>query len=233
MNTASESPLKSVLVWDAPVRVFHWLMVLSFAGAYLSAESERWRLLHISLGYTMAALVAFRVVWGLVGTRYARFAEFMRGPRTVATYVQGILQGQPKAYTGHNPAGAVAIAMLLLLTLVIAATGWATLNEVGGKALEELHEGGANLMLAVVAVHLCGVVLSSWLHKTNLVQAMVTGRKPAAPQAGIRSPWYSVAAVLLVAVAGFWYYQWQSAPLQGTAAATPASAARGHDGDDD
>ena len=90
MNTTSASPAdapdrrgtagRRVLVWDAPVRVFHWLMVLSFAGAYLTAESERWRLLHVTLGYTMAGLVVFRMLWGLVGTRHARFASFVRGP---------------------------------------------------------------------------------------------------------------------------------------------------------
>lgn len=80
MNATSASPAKPlpsqrILVWDAPVRVFHWLMVLSFAGAYLTAESERWRLAHVTLGYTMAGLVGLRLVWGLIGTRYARFSE--------------------------------------------------------------------------------------------------------------------------------------------------------------
>src|SRR6476619_3658006 len=83
---------RGILVWDAPVRVFHWLMVLAFAGAYLSAESERWRLLHVTLGYTMAGLVAFRIVWGLVGTRHARFSRFVRGPAAVAGYVRGLIQ---------------------------------------------------------------------------------------------------------------------------------------------
>lgn len=90
MNTTSASraeaqpestAAREVLVWDAPVRVFHWLMVLSFAGAYVTAESERWRLLHVTLGYTMAGLLAFRVVWGLVGTRHARFASFVQARR--------------------------------------------------------------------------------------------------------------------------------------------------------
>ena len=106
MNTTSESraeapadvpaavgPTRKVLVWDAPVRVFHWLMVFSFAGAYLTAESERWRLLHVSLGYTMAGLVAFRIVWGLIGTRHARFSDFVRGPVAIARYVGGMLRG--------------------------------------------------------------------------------------------------------------------------------------------
>jgi cytochrome b len=241
MNTPSASPADTpagspgqtpILVWDAPVRLFHWLMVICFAGAYLSAESERWSLLHISLGYTMAGLVGFRLLWGVVGTRYARFAEFLRGPRAVVGYVQAMLRGTPRPYTGHNPAGALAIVALLLLTLVVTASGWATFNEVAGKVVEELHEGAANLMLALVAVHVAGVVVASWLHKTNLIRAMVTGRKPGPPEQGIRSAWRGLAAVLLLAVCGFWYYQWQSAPLQG-AALSQASKDHGHNDKDD
>ena len=73
-----------VLVWDAPVRVFHWLLAASFIGAFVTAESERWRLLHVTLGYTVGGLVVFRLLWGLLGTRHARFAGFVRGPRTKA-----------------------------------------------------------------------------------------------------------------------------------------------------
>ncbi|HET7525957.1 MAG TPA: cytochrome b/b6 domain-containing protein, partial [Burkholderiaceae bacterium] len=120
MNIASASraderpgPVKPVLVWDAPVRVFHWLMVLSFAGAYLTAESERWRLLHVTLGYTMAGLLAFRIVWGLIGTRHARFASFVRGRAAVMRYLRSLLGGRPEHHAGHNPAGAWAIVALL------------------------------------------------------------------------------------------------------------------------
>ena len=70
----TDSITRRILVWDAPTRLFHWLLALSFLGAYLTAESEQWRLVHITLGYTMAALVGFRLVWGMVGTRYARFS---------------------------------------------------------------------------------------------------------------------------------------------------------------
>lgn len=123
MSPPSDNPLpndpgsRKILVWDAPVRVFHWLMVLSFAGAYLSAESERWQLLHVTLGYTMAGLVVFRILWGLIGTQHARFSAFVHGPRTVVRYLGTLLRGRPEHYTGHNPAGALAIVALLMLTL--------------------------------------------------------------------------------------------------------------------
>jgi cytochrome b len=216
-----------ILVWDAPVRVFHWLMVLSFFGAYVTAESERWRLLHGTLGYTMAGLVGFRIVWGLIGTRHARFASFVRGPAAVMRYLRSLLQGRAEHHTGHNPAGALAIVALLVLTVAVAATGWATYNEVGGKWLEELHEGAANLMLTIVGVHVLAVVLSSWLHRENLVGAMISGRKPGAPQDGVRSAWRSVAALMLAAVLGFWWQQWRDAP-DTSLAAQPAVSAKHH-----
>ena len=201
-----------ILAWDAPVRVFHWLLVLSFAGAYLTAESERWRLIHVSLGYTLGGLVAFRILWGLMGTRYARFASFVRGPSAVMRYLRSLLSGKPEHHVGHNPAGAVAIVLLLLSSLVIVGTGWATYNDVGGNWIGELHEGASSFMLAVVGVHVAGVVLASWLHRENLVGAMVNGKKEGAPNEGIRKTWSPLAVIIVVAVLGFWWLQWQSAP---------------------
>ncbi|HSN19777.1 MAG TPA: cytochrome b/b6 domain-containing protein, partial [Usitatibacter sp.] len=214
MSTTSESRAEapSTLVWDAPVRVFHWLMVLAFAGAYLTAESERFRLVHVTLGYTMAGLVAFRLVWGLVGTRHARFASFVRGPREIGRYIGSILRGRPEHHAGHNPAGAVAIIALLALTAIVALSGWATYEELGGHWLEETHEAIANAMLAIVGVHIAGVVLGSLVHREKLVAAMVTGRKAAAPGEGIRRAWRSVAAMLLAGVLAFWWTQFQGAP---------------------
>ncbi len=215
-----------ILVWDAPVRVFHWLMVLSFAGAYLTAESERWRLVHVSLGYTLGGLVAFRVLWGLLGTRYARFASFVRGPAAVMRYLSSIARGRPEHHVGHNPAGALAIVLLLLLSVATVASGWANYNDLGGHWLEELHEVMANLMLTVVGVHVAGVVVGSWLHRENLVRAMLTGRKEGAPNEGIRWTWRPLALVLLAAVLGFWWLQWQSAPATASSGTVATEAAK-------
>ena len=215
MNTVSASPAERprTLVWDAPVRVFHWLMVACFAVAWLSGDSERWKLVHITAGYTMAGLVAFRVLWGLVGTRHARFADFVRGPRAVAAYLGSLLRRQPEHHAGHNPAGGLAILALLAFALLITATGWANYNELSGEWLEEVHEALATGMLVLVLVHVVAVIVSSRLHRENLVAAMVHGRKPVPPREGIRGAWRSVAAVLLAAVLGFWWLQWQSAPV--------------------
>jgi cytochrome b len=200
-------------------------MVLCFAGAWLTAETERWRLLHLTLGYTMAGLVAFRLVWGLVGSRHARFSSFVRGPAAVARYLRGLLRGRPEHFVGHNPAGALAIVGLLGLVGVVTLSGWAAINEVGGEWVAGLHEFAAQAMLALVGLHLVGVVLSSWLHRENLVGAMVNGRKPGAPGDGIRNAWRVVAAGVLIAVISFWCWQWRDAPAAAVAAAVVAPAA--------
>lgn len=205
---AAESGARKILVWDLPVRVFHWLLVLSFAGAYLTAESERWRLVHVTLGYTMAGLVVFRILWGFAGTRYARFSSFVRGPQAVKRYLGSLLSRKPEHHTGHNPAGAVAIVALLLLALGVAASGWATYNEVSGDWLEEVHEAAANVMLAIVGMHVAAVILSSLLHGENLVRTMITGCKTGKPEEGIRGAWRTVGALMLAAVLGFWWVQW-------------------------
>jgi len=213
-----------VLVWDLPVRVFHWLLALSFAGAWITAESERWRLLHVTLGYTLGGLIVFRVLWGLVGSRHARFDDFVRGPRAVLRYLGALLRGRPEHHVGHNPAGAVAIVGMLGLGALTVASGWALYNGIGGELFEDLHEAAANTMVAVVVAHIAGVLLASRVHHENLIGAMFSGRKPASPEDGIRSAWRSVAALMLVAVLGFWAWQWQVAPAAGGLAAAGADA---------
>jgi cytochrome b len=217
-----ETPPAPVRVWDAPVRVFHWLLVLSFAGAYLTAESERWRLVHVTLGYTVGGLVAFRLVWGLIGTRHARFANFVRGPRAVLAYLQSLLNRQPAHHTGHNPAGAAAIVALLVLAMLTVGFGWATYEDLGGEWLAELHETAGNLMLAVVGVHLGGVLAGSWLHRENLVRAMFSGRKRGRHDEAIRRNFGLLAALLLAAVLAYWVLAWRDAPTPNAAAAPVA-----------
>ena len=195
---------QSILVWDLPVRIFHWLLAACFVGAFATGDSERWRDIHIMLGYTMLILIAFRVLWGFVGSRYARFGTFAFGPGRVAQYLRSLLGTKPEHHVGHNPAGSWAIYLLLGLALTAGITGYATLNELGGEWLEELHEGAANAMLAVVLVHIAGVIASSLRHHENLVRGMITGRKIGAVAEGIRKPHRIVAVLLLAGVIGFW-----------------------------
>ena len=166
-------------IWDLPVRVFHWMLVLTFAGAFVTAESERVRDVHVALGYAFAGLVAFRLAWGIVGSRHARFASFLRGPRAVMRYLASLVTRAPEHHDGHNPAGGWAIVAMLALGAVIAASGYAIYADAGPHVIEELHEGAAEAMLALVVLHVIAVIASSVLHRENLVAAMITGDKPA------------------------------------------------------
>jgi cytochrome b len=193
-----------VLVWDLPTRLFHWLLAASFFGAYLISESERWRAVHALLGYTAAGLVAFRLVWGVVGTRYARFTGFAWSPSAVRSYLRSLVAGMPKHYIGHNPAGSWAVLGLLVMVAATAVSGWAVLNEVGPEWLEEVHEFSANSTIALVALHVAAVIVSSVVHRENMVRAMVTGTKRAASAAAAAGPRRWVAAVLASAVVALW-----------------------------
>jgi cytochrome b len=197
-----KNKIEKILVWDLPVRFFHWSLALSFAVAYLSSESERWQLVHITSGYVLAALIVFRLIWGFIGSRYARFSEFVRGPGAIKDYLLGLLRLRPPHYTGHNPAGAVAVLALLSLGLVTAASGWANFNEIGGKLLEELHEGAASIMLAVVGIHVAAVLLTSLLHRENLVASMIHGFKRGSTSLGIPRPYWGVALAVLALIGG-------------------------------
>ena len=173
MNT-QENRLR---VWDLPTRVFHWSLVASFAIAFLTAESEKLRDVHVVAGYTLAGLIAFRLLWGFIGGGYSRFAEFLPTPQKLIDYIKSLVNGKPQHYVGHNPAGAVAIFLLLGFGFVAAASGWATYENIGGHFMEELHEGASNGMMAIVVIHIAGVIVSSWLHHENLILAMITGWK--------------------------------------------------------
>lgn len=198
-------PMKSrILVWDLPTRVFHWTLALSFAGAWLTSESERYSALHVMFGYTLLGLIAFRLIWGFVGSRYARFAEFAYSPSNTLRYLKSLFSRQPEHYVGHNPAGAVAIFLLLGLGIASGASGWMTYNDIGGEWLEEAHELFSELMLLVVGIHIAGVAVSSWLHRENLARAMVTGYKHGGQPEAVSNKRGFAALLLLVALAGFW-----------------------------
>ncbi len=168
-----------ILVWDVPVRVFHWLLALSFAGAFMTAESERWRDIHVLLGYSMLGLILFRVLWGFVGSRYARFKSFLYGPARVAAYLKSLITGRPQHFLGHNPAGSWAIYALLTVGSLVGLSGWLKYQEIGGDGMARAHELLSDGMLGLVMVHVSGVLISSLLHRENLLRSMITGTKSA------------------------------------------------------
>lgn len=198
-----------ILVWDLPTRLFHWLLAATFAGAWLTAESERWINVHVTLGYSFAGLIAFRLLWGFVGSRYARFSSFVTGTGPVARYLGSILTFRPEHHVGHNPAGGWAVLALLALGFATALSGYAAYT-VGAHWLEELHEGAASTMLALVFVHIGAVLVSSLIHRENLVRAMWNGYKRGSPAEAIRRKRWIAAGALVALVAGIW-----TAGLQG------------------
>jgi len=201
------SATDAVRVWDLPVRLFHWSLVVSFVVAWLTGDEES--TLHGWAGYVILGLIGFRMVWGLVGGRHARFADFVHGPAVVGRYLRGMLSLHPPRVDGHNPLGGWMIVLMLVVLLGVCWSGlevWAEEGHgplagvelvapamangddddrgrgPGGADWEAVHESLANLMLALIALHLAGVLVSSLLHRENLARAMMTGRKPRPPE---------------------------------------------------
>ncbi len=166
----------AVEVWDPIVRIFHWTLVASFFGAFLI---ERPRDLHEALGYLALGAVAVRLVWGVIGTKHARFADFVTGPRRLIGYVGDVVHSRERRHLGHNPAGAAMILALMAMVIVIGASGWMMGSDAwfGEEWVEGLHESAVNVTLGLVALHVAGVVWESVRNGENLVRAMITGRK--------------------------------------------------------
>jgi len=168
----------TVKVWDPLLRLFHWSLAACILGAFLVEEGDT---AHQLLGYTALGLVALRLLWGLVGSRHARFSDFVRGPRAVGRYLRERMAGTSRRRLGHNPAGAVMVLVLLAGVAAVGTTGWMqTLDAFwGAEWLEELHEALAYGLLAFIGVHVLAAIVESVHYRENLVAAMVHGRKRA------------------------------------------------------
>jgi cytochrome b len=164
-------------VWDPLIRLLHWSLVFSFGLAWLT--SRRSDQIHHWAGYAAAALVLVRLMWGLLGPRYARFDHFVRRPGVVIRYLSEILTGSEARHIGHNPAGGAMVVVLLAGMLATAFTGWMETTDAyfGVRWVETVHSVFAHGLLILVGLHLSGVALASWRHNENLVAAMFTGRK--------------------------------------------------------
>ena len=182
-----------ITVWDPVVRGFHWTLVATFLIAYITEED--FLTLHVWAGYVLLAAIAVRLLWGFIGTRHARFSDFVTKPSTAFRYVKDTLALKAKRYIGHNPAGGLMIVVMLVSLVVTSISGlllygaeeqagpfagWFIANaHMWEKGLEEVHEFFANFTVVAVVVHLAGVLVESVLHKENLVRAMWNGDKRA------------------------------------------------------
>ena len=206
-------------VWDLPVRLTHWLLVITVSGSWLTAElagnAFRW---HEYCGYSVLVLVSFRLLWGFAGTRYARFSSFLRGPRAVAAYLQKLRS--PDAYrpgVGHNPLGGWVVLLMLVLLLGQALTGLFANDEVAntgplygwisGDLSDRLtlwHHRIFTGLQVIVGLHISAALWYLIARHDNLIWPMVTGRKPAAvvpAGEGISSSRVWLAGILVAALA--------------------------------
>ncbi|EAR08811.1 cytochrome b/b6 domain-containing protein [Reinekea blandensis] len=188
LSNSSTQSAPTVLVWDLLVRIFHWSLVGFFSLSYVTGDSGSQ--VHILSGYTIAGLLGFRLVWGIIGTQHARFSDFVSHPGTILQYLQSIVSGTARRYLGHNPAGGIMILLLLsgLTVTVFTGTMLAGFEGQGPLAsspilqldehwIEEVHEVTASILVFAVLLHVSGVIFSSRMHQENLVKAMITGRK--------------------------------------------------------
>jgi cytochrome b len=178
----------TVKAWDPLIRIFHWSLVFFFLLAFVTEDD--WLDLHVQAGYAVTLLIGFRLLWGLLGTRNARFTSFVKSPGVVLSHLRGMLTTKASHYLGHNPVAAVMVLLLLSSIALVACSGLVMLASAGhgplagtvfstwnGDWMEEIHEFFANFTVLLIVAHVAGVVFSSFLEGENLVKAMWTGRK--------------------------------------------------------
>lgn len=170
-----------IAVWDWFVRVFHWAAVALVATAFLSPDNKA---LHEPIGYAVMGLVLARLVWGVIGSRHARFTDFVSRPTTVLAYLRELWSGRVRRYLGHNPAGGAMVLALLATLMTVTVSGWMSETDrfFGVAWVSRLHRLSTDVLLGLIGCHLLGVLVSSALHRENLIVAMITGRKPAVLQ---------------------------------------------------
>lgn len=242
-SRAAQSAQRRVI--DAPTRMFHWLFALSFVGAYLTADGERWRALHVTLGYTLAGLLAFRVLYGLLGPRHAGLGLMLRklasAPAWLRLAAQGLKSGTVLAINwrqGQNLLMALAVLALLVLVVPLTLSGYGTYNDwgnfLGGEWLEDVHEFFGNAVLAVVLIHIALIAALSLLRRRNLALPMLTGRTEGAGPDLVKHNHAWLAVLLLAGVLVFFGWQWQQSPqgLMPTQAFTQFGSDQHTDDDD-
>lgn len=192
-----------ILVWDLPTRLFHWFITVGsiacFAFTLLSDEHSSGFMTHMILGVVLGTMVAMRVVWGFVGSRYARFDSFLFSPAKVLSYFRGALTGQEREYVGHNRDSSYGIFAMLILLGMAVVTG--LMMSGGNEAAKEIHAASSYALLAVVGVHLIGVIWYSVRHRENITLSMITGTKDGESADAIPSS-RPIAALVFVAVVG-------------------------------
>jgi cytochrome b len=227
--------MKKVLVWDLPTRLVHWLLVAAVGGAYFTGENGgNWLVWHERLGIFIVGLVAFRLAWGFVGSTYARFSTFVRGPSTIKAHLAGQWQG-----LGHNPLGALSVLALLALVTLQLSTGlfaqnddtgfagpfFALVSDKLGSVATRLHHKIFDVLAILVGLHVAAVVFYTRFKKDNLVKPMIVGTKTVGDGENARGGGFApfIVALFIAAAAAYGASgAWVEKPLAPPPAATPA-----------
>jgi len=196
-----------MMSWDSPVFVSHWLLAICFLGAVLTQESERFRLVHVTMGYTMLGIVAFRVIWGFIGSKYARFSTISPRFLKVREHLQSTFNGKKEAVRSIYALGFSAAYILMVLVLLVSASGYVTFNEIGPEFMGELHELTANLLISVVIIHVASILLPALYHYVEKNNQDMSG-KVGAVTSRVR-PYQWVAVIGLGLVLYFWGIQFK------------------------
>lgn len=195
--------MRSTLVYDLPTRLFHWLFSGLFLSSFIIAntvdDDSQVFTYHMLSGILLAGLVLWRIIWGVVGSKYARFSGFNLNLWDLKDYLLGILSGAKKRWTGHNPASGWAAIIMLLLVLGLAGTGYLMTTEYK-EAFEDVHELMANAFIIVVILHIAGVVLHSFRNGDAIALSMIDGKKAFGESRDAISSNHRLAAMLLIAL---------------------------------
>jgi len=168
--------MHKAVIWEPAVRIFHWLLaILIIANLIIGGDEAGLYTVHVYIGYIALLLVSFRIAWGFIGSKHARFWDFLVGPGRALRYGRELATGDVAPHRGHTPLGGYMIVALLLVVAAQAVTGILTAQ--GSHAAEDIHEILPNVLWALIALHLGGVLLHSWRARENIVRPMITGRK--------------------------------------------------------
>lgn len=215
MSLPTDHCRRTVVVWDFPIRLFHWALVLLLIIAWSTAQGGLdWMRYHLYAGYAILALILFRLMWGFAGSFHARFAHFVASPRAAWRYAADLARGRHHAYLGHNPLGGYMVLLLLALVLTQVMTGLFASDDIliegplahtvaarFSRLATAIHTVNVNVLIASVALHVAAIAYYRWRFGEHLVRAMLTGRKTVAtdetPAQTSVSVWRAVALSLL------------------------------------
>ncbi|PIE83376.1 MAG: hypothetical protein CSA09_02415 [Candidatus Contendobacter odensis] len=208
-------------VWDVPTRLFHWIVVVLVVFQWWSADSSEMMDYHVWGGYAVLVLVLFRLIWGFIGSKTARFSNFISGPKAVLGYIQALFRGETPFYLGHNPMGGWSIVVMLILLFIQATTGlfanddifiegplYGWVSKDSSDWLTTVHRLGFNLLLLFIAVHISAVLFYLLVKRENLIYPMLSGRKflpvdQVYSKPSMASPWLGL-GVLIIVIVGVW-----------------------------